>query len=270
MSAIIKLFKIVGEKGPELTRVKEAMDWLLSPKAKGIGQKLLQDAHKLHEKPLTIKVSKLSSGYEDLLGQHTVLINPRQVESFVVTGANGKSGVMSVERALAHEMKHATQKGAAEQTANKSLLEAKIKGDAESHLTMRQREALHDDMFKAQDASYFETARAHLAKYIDKVAIPMQEKVDHLLSAHPEYKKFMKKIEMPAVKVENRVATLRGEPIRADYESSHKIAPEKLRDLAVEELSSILELERKPHLPLALPKDVAPLTAPKGTKPGRG
>lgn len=52
------LFRIVGEEGPALRRVAEAMEWLLSLKAEGLGQQLLHEAHALHGKPLTIAVSK--------------------------------------------------------------------------------------------------------------------------------------------------------------------------------------------------------------------
>ncbi len=107
------LFRIVGEEGPALRRVEEAMEWLLSPKAEGLGQQLLHEAHALHGKPLTIAVSKAASnGYLNALGEHTIHINPHHVEQIALSAADGAAHLMSVERCLGHEMTHALEEHA--------------------------------------------------------------------------------------------------------------------------------------------------------------
>lgn len=243
------LFKIVGEEGQALRRVEEAMQWLLSPKAEGIGQKLLHEAHELHGKPLTIAVStEASNGYLNAIGEHTIRINPHHLEKVSITASDGTSHIMSVERCLGHEMKHAGQARVQEGAAEKMLLEAQIGTSLQSHLTAEQRAAQFEHMVNALEAPDYHAARKHLETYVDQVALPMQEAVNHELFVHPEYIKHVQEFEMPAIEIENRIATLRGEPIRADYTSMHQIAPEKKREMMVDELSSVMELNKKPRL----------------------
>lgn len=241
------LFKIVGEEGPALRRVEEAMEWLLSPKAEGIGQKLLHDAHALHGKPLTVAISKeASNGYLNAI--HTIRINPHQVEQVAITTADGTSHLMSVERCLGHEMKHAGQTRLQEGAAELMQLDARITESLQSHLSPAQKAAQHEPMIKAMEALDYETARQHLGTYVDDFVVPMRTKVERELFAHPDYIKHIQEFEMPAVEVENRIATLRGEPTRTDYASSHQIDPQKKREMFLDELSSVLELNNKPRL----------------------
>lgn len=224
------LFRIVGEEGPALRRVAEAMEWLLSLKAEGLGQQLLHEAHALHGKPLTIAVSKAASnGYLNALGEHTIHITPHHVEQIALSAADGVTHLMSVERCLGHEMKHAGQ--------------------------MRTQEAAqHEPMIKAMEASDYDTTRKHLGTYVDTFVLPMRDKVERALRAHPEYLKHIHEFEMPAVDIENRIAALRGEPARTDYACSHHIDPQRKRDMFLNELSSILELDSKPRAVAASPQ----------------
>ncbi|MEK6747056.1 MAG: hypothetical protein AABY33_08510 [Pseudomonadota bacterium] len=246
---IENLFKIVGEEEPEFQRVKEAMEWLISPKAAGIGQKLLRDAYALRGKPLTIEVSKeAQTAYLDLNGEHTIRINPHNAEKTTILDNNGKSVQMSVERALAHEMKHSGQDGLQEATNNKTILEDKISNFYKPNFTPEQKSAISEDMARAMESPDYETARQHLAKYVDQFAVPKQKAVSRELFAHPEYIEYVKKFEMPAVEVENQIAVLRGEPARITYLSSYNIKPEDRRDMILDELSETMELNKKPHL----------------------
>jgi hypothetical protein len=244
-----KLFKIVGEEGPALRRVEEAMEWLLSPKAEGIGEQLLHDAHALHGKPITIAVSKeAGSGYLNAIGEHTIRLNPHHVEKISILAADGSSHAMSVERCLGHELKHAGQPRMEEGVVEKMLLETHIGAARQSTLTPEQQANEFAHLFKALDAPDYHTAMAHLEHHVDKAVIPMQLAVDKELFAHPDYIKHVEEFEMPAIRVENQIATLRGEPTRTDYTSSHQITPENRRQMMIDELSAVMELNTKPRL----------------------
>lgn len=246
---IKNLFRIAGEEGPALRSVEEALEWLLSPKAEGIGQKLLQDAHALHGKPLTIVAStEAGSGYLNAIGEHTIRINPDHVGKVSILAADGTSHAMSVERCLGHELKHAGQARVSEGAAEKMLLEAQIGASHQNLLTAEQRTAQFEPMINALEAPDYHTARQHLARYVDETALPMQEAVDRELFTHPDYVKHLEEFEMPAIEVENRIAALRSEPIRTDYTSAHKITPEKKREMMIDELSAVMELNKKSHL----------------------
>jgi hypothetical protein len=247
------LFKIVGEEGPALRRVEEAMEWLLSHKAEGIGQQLLQEAHELHGKPLTIAVSQeASNGYLPVL--HTIRINPLHMEKVTISAADGTSHLMSVERCLGHEMKHATQARVQEGAAELMALDAKISESLQSHLTPEQKTAQHEPMIKAMQASDYETAHRHLEAYVDQVVLPNRKAVEPQLFAHPDHIKYVQEFEMPAIEVENRIAVLRGEPTRTDFTSSHQIDSQKKRQMMLGELLSILELDKKPRLATEAPQ----------------
>lgn len=249
------LFRIVGEEGPALRRVEEAMEWLLSPKAEGLGQQLLHEAHALHGKPLTIAVSKAASnGYLNALGEHTIHINPHHVEQIALSAADGAAHLMSVERCLGHEMTHAGQARAREGAAELLHLDAKITESVQAHLSPAEKAAQHEPMIKAIEAPDYETARKHLGTYVDTFVLPMRDKVERELRAHPEYLKHIHEFEMPAVDIENRIAALRGEPARTDYACSHHIDPQRKRDMFLNELSSILELDSKPRAVAASPQ----------------
>jgi hypothetical protein len=240
------LFKIVGEEGPALRRVEEAIEWLLSPKAEGLGQKLLHDAHALHGKPLTIAVSEASSGY--IPGEHIVHLNPHQVENVSFLTAEGVPHKRALEGCIGHELKHAGQARLQEGAAEKAMLEGKI-GDAyRGRLTAEQSYTLHEQRRNIFEAPNYHTARQHLEKYVDETLLPMMEATDRELFAHPDYIKHVQEFEMPAIEIENRIATLRGEPIRADYASTHIIPPEQKREMIIEELSTAMQLGKKPRL----------------------
>jgi len=48
--------------------------------------------------------------------------------------------------------------------------------------------------------------------------------------------------------MENKVAALRGEPIRTDYVTGHAIPPETLRQMIIEETAEALNINEKPRL----------------------
>ncbi len=243
------LFKLVGEEGPALRLVEEAVEWLLSPKAEGIGEQLIHDAHALHGKPVTIVATATEqTAYYNLLGEHTVKINPNHISGVTLKAADGTSHVMSVERTLAHELKHA---GQAEVTAEvENALEAmQLCAHQKTLSRFSEEEIAHQNshLMHAMDAPDFETAQQHVADYVDKVALPQQAETMRNFHHDPEVIDYVTRIEAPAVDIENRVAALRGEPLRTNYMHSHDIDPAMARQMTIDELSNELELHTKPE-----------------------
>lgn len=242
------LFKVVGKEGPLLRRVEEAMAWLLSHDGEKIGEKLLQEAHALHGKPLTIMISELEqTGYHNLLGEHAIHLNPKHLAGTLVKTLNGASRASSIERALAHEMVHAGQRGAA--SAESGLAFQVIRGRAQAaataHFTPEQLLEHNTHLIEAANASDYQTAMQHVHDYVDNVALPLEESVRRHMQDDPAFRKYVSEIEAPAIAVENQIARLRGEPLRGDYATSHEIEPQALRQMMIDQLSSDLAIATK-------------------------
>lgn len=242
------LFKIVGEEGPLLRRVEEAMAWLLSHRGEKIGERLLQEAHALHGKPLTIMISELEqTGYYNLLGEHAIHLNPKHLAGTLIKASNGANRASSIERALAHEMVHAGQRGAA--SAESGLAFQVIRGRAQAaataHFTPEQLLEHNTHLVEAANASDYQTVMQHVHDYVDKVALPIEESVRHHMQNDPAFRKYVSEIEAPAVAVENHIAKLRGEPLRGDYATAHEIEPQALRQMMIDQLSSDLAITTK-------------------------
>ncbi len=247
---ISTLFKVIGEDGPALRRVEEAVAWLLSPKAEGIGKQLIRDAHALHGKPVTIVATATEqTAYYNLLGEHAVKINPTHISGVTLKGADGTAHVMSVERTLAHELKHA---GQAEATVDvENALEAmQMRAHQKTLSRFSETEIAEQQapLIKAMEAPDYHAAQKHVADYVDQVALPQQSETMHHFHHDPEVVDYIAKIEAPAVEIENQVAVLRGEPVRTDYMHAHDIDPKMARQMMIDEISNQLELHAKPKI----------------------
>jgi hypothetical protein len=265
------LFKIVGEEGPVLRRVEEAMEWLLSPKAEGIGQKLLHDAHELHGKPITIIASTVEqNGY--YAEGHLAKINPNHLAAITLKAADGTSHAFSVERSLAHELTHAGQREAtAEAEHALEAINERAQAAAIAHLDKQALIEQASHLIKANEAPDYHTARQHIADYVDQVALPQHAEVMRHIHNDPEFIRYVTTMEPAPVAIENRVAALRGEPLRTDYTTAHEIAPEALREIMIDEFSNQLGIHQKPRLEAqALQRtDGQSWTASLGARSGR-
>lgn len=242
------LYNLAGDEELALKRVEESLAWLLSPKADGIGEKLLRDAFALHGKPVTIVATATEqTGYYNMLGEHAVKINPKHIAGITLKSADGASHVMSVERTLAHELVHAGQKEATVEVEN-SLEAIKVRAQAKAMSRFSEQEIAESQshLMKALDAPDYHTARKHVEEYVDKVALPMNTETMANLHADPEFVRYTQTLEVPAMAVENRVAIIRGEPERIDYAHAHDIEPASLREMMIDEVSKELELHSKP------------------------
>jgi hypothetical protein len=57
-----------------------------------------------------------------------------------------------------------------------------------------------------------------------------------MLANDPSYQSYIEEFEVPAMKNENLVARMRGEPHRTDYLNGYEITPEAERKMAVDEM----------------------------------
>lgn len=244
---IRSLFKIVGEEGHLLTQVKSAMEWLLSPTAEGIGEKLLRDAHALHGKPLTVIVSEtLENAYHTAKHAHIIVINPKIIEKLGIRTAEGTLHAASMERVLAHELVHAGQ------TFDKDILmqafisqiELAVKTEAKG--MSAQEEAIWNMANSAYKRGDKAAAKMHFRKWAN--AIPQAEieeatrKFNAALSKDEHFSKMVEAYETQAVEVENRVAHIKGEAQRHGYINGMEvIKPEFVRELMADGQLGMLE-----------------------------
>lgn len=246
------LFKVVGKEGSSLRRVEEAIAWLISPKAEKIGEKLLNDAYALHGKPLTMLITDMEqTGYHNLLGEHAIHVNPRQIAGVSLRAPDGRLHAASVERALAHELVHAGQPQAATAEWGLALdtIRRRAHSAAASHFTPAQLMEHNMYLVHAANASDYHTARQHVTNYVDKVALPLEESVRHRMHSDPQFTQYVAELEAPAIAIENRVANLRGEPLRGKYATAHEIEPQELRQMMINQLSSDLAIQDKKGIP---------------------
>lgn len=239
------LFAIVCDEGPTLERrVQEAMDWLLSPAANGIGEKLLHDAHALHGKPLRIIPTEMRiTGYYNSEGEHALLMNPRLIDSITTEGS-----AMSVETALAHEMTHAGQKGVAE--GSKKLLEIMGNANQQALINVHGLAPLKEKIKAVKRlvmASDYDKAKTHVGHFIDTMVLPAYPEMVRLIHSDPAFLKYEAEFENPAVAVENSIARLRNEHVRMNYREA-EVTPEELRESAMGSWSQLFEVEKRPRL----------------------
>ncbi len=244
------LYKVVGEDTSALKKVEEAIAWLLSPKAEGIGEKLLRDAHDLHGKPITIVATATKeTGYTNLLEEHTVQINPKHIAGVTLKAEDGTEHIFSIERVIAHELTHAGQREATKEIENKlTEITTRAETNAMSHFSETEIAEQQSHLNKALESEDYHTARKHVVDYVDKTLLPIQTKAMQYLHNDPEFIKYMERLEVPAVVMENKIATLRGEPLRYNYATSHDVKPETLREMMIDQLSEVLEIHTKPKI----------------------
>ncbi len=200
-----ELYKIEGEAGPLLERTKAAMEWLLSPHAKGIGEGLLRDAHTLHQKPVTIEVIKgIDTVYtRNNEGLHKILFDPEGTP-------------WSPESLLAHELTHAGQNlsGKFSRAAQARLEEIFLE------ILPPYRESISTHIKGFENTPYHHEALRHQKAIQDILDTKIMPKLKSKSMADPLWAEYIEKCEAPAVANQNKVAYLRGEPELEHYMDS--------------------------------------------------
>ncbi len=239
------LYKIEGGNPKERARVQEAVDWLLSPDAWGVGKNLLNKAYKLHKKPLILELTdKEESGYINLVGENTVYVNLRQIDKTQVLDSQDGYSKASLESVIAHELVHAGQKhfkaSVLENVALQEILESKLFTDEE-------RARYNNALAGVVNAPDYQSSVRKLDKFIDEIVIPRNRKFWEGIVEEPKFQQYMGEIEKPAVHVERIIASRRWEGIRKDYMSSHKMTPDMEHGILFGHYHDLLGLDEKPR-----------------------
>ena len=224
------LYVLKGEAGPWMERTKEALRWLLSPEAEGVGEKLLRDAHALHGKPVTIGCDPLlQTAYHNELG-HLVNLNHAEFDLLKFKASDGSYYVPSLESVLAHELEHAGQVVPPELQNEIKALHAEVSTDtAIKHIEIVR--AVMEHSARAVGSPYQASTNYHIAQTVDH-SLALTKANEAAVSRHPVYAEYVKTYELPAVATERHVSALRGEPLRADY-AGGSVDYDKLRTLSI-------------------------------------
>lgn len=209
-----KLYIIEGSGGPAKERVKQAMDWLLSLAAEGIGEELLRKAYARHGKPITIFVTRGPNiFYTNVENQHILGVNPNFVGKLKFFTKDKQVFHPSLEVMMAHELTHATQDLKPEDFALIGRIDAEVQDDLSK---MPEAKALNDYAQYAQNTPYRVLTQLYSKKLAEgelNILLARQDKG----KSHPDMRKWAQKFEIETVENENKVAKLRGEPQRATY-----------------------------------------------------
>jgi len=236
-----ELVEISGDAGPFLERVKEAVHWVAET---DVGQKLLEDARALNNKPILVQTTKGGSklldgggnigGYINFMSPMVIVedthFNAQGVAPGVLIDHAGNPLDLSLERFFAHEFTHAGQKDGElwSQAYNKRTKELLASLPPRAPQVV----AKMDDAFKAfssANANAIPTAveakdRTAIEKLVEGFVNEHADTIFQNYLISPEevarinnddvVKAYHQIIEFPAIESENAIAKLRGEEAR--------------------------------------------------------
>lgn len=231
---ISELVHFIGEDTQAVRRAKEAVGWLAKKPAI---IEVLEEAKRLHGKPLPISVSPLhlSAGYGVMTAtgelEHAVHYNPALFDGIKLKAVDGTHITFSHERFLAHEFKHASQpdalKNGVEYAARKQRIGEEIAAEfpvpqSDPEKFMHRFAAAKDDPQQAR--------RVFEDMYDEVIAprIPIQERAQAAamdrIKKDPKITRYFQQFEEPAIAFENQI--MHGlEPARiTDYVDSQDLA----------------------------------------------
>ena len=237
-----ELFKIVGEETPALSKIREAMDWLLQ---KGLAQEQLEAAYARHKKPISItETASEDTAYYNLEGEHTIKINPKHLDKIKFSDGNSEPYKFTYERSLAHELEHAGQDS---EEMEKRLVELQFEPSSQALEYFDEAKFAEGQkhLHAAIEAKTYESAIEHLEKYVDEVGLPLNKIGKEVLFNHPEFAKYAEKFEKPAMQAENRVAAIQGQPMRTDYARAHSVDDEATKEMLMEQIIEQLDIDKK-------------------------
>ncbi|KAB2879755.1 hypothetical protein F9K33_07935 [bacterium] len=212
------LVDVWGDDKELIARVQKAVEWIASTPE---GLVALHEAYDLHGKPLTIFVSSKASaiGY-GLHDKNIILANPLISDNTFFKGQHGEKIDCSLERFLAHELKHATQPHMLGHDALKKRLPEII----HSYLTqsipfyqyMHRIKASVSDEAKLKEI-FGEMFDAHIGSNIGTLTSHIEREG----SKDEVIQNYVREFEVPAIEFENLIMKYNNEPERStDYLNS--------------------------------------------------
>ncbi len=216
-----KYVYLKGEDEALIGRVRETFEWFASTPE---GKEALEDALKLHQKPLQVYVGEdvFPSGYGRLTDEpHTMFINPDAVERMIIITESDEKETYSLRRFIAHECEHARQPDVLAKAGTYSQACADIFAEAEEEvLGAPVRAAFKKRKSRIQDE---ESLRVVAGEVYDEVIVPLRQTFSDrlvvLMQASPLVNEFIEAFEKPALEFENLVARNHqlGSPRSTDY-----------------------------------------------------
>lgn len=270
-----ELYTIEGEPGRARDKLTAAMDWLLSPAANGIGERLLRDAYAMHNKPLAIHCSnnflavysppvalmenapqKMKFAYDEFrkaCPPHAVVIDPRMIEATQFQTPSGEWDSLCLEAILAHEMRHASQDHTEHMKDNLFANEETFDEHVAKMTTILQAAAEKSRESKAYilQTPYQVAAEEHLRKIAEIFYEPL---VQHYAKRHTA--EYIEKYETDTLAIEGEVQRLKGRAARTQYVDMNERAIE-----AGKKMSFIAFKEQAADL-LAGKRGIAPFSTP--------
>lgn len=213
-----QLYTLEGEAGPAMDRIKQGVDWLLSPAAKGEGKQLLEAIYARFKQPLNIIVTDAHPNMcINVMGRPTVLINPRDIDMMKISDGAGKLVEVSPRRVIAHEWGHAADPNSNGYLSYK--IHNRERAATEKYLdtlTEQEMTAIFEHVWNAEKEPFHELAKQHIKKYLDSFSLH-KPAIAQYLEKDKIYQQLIKKRETRAMIAENRVAWIDGEPLRKSY-----------------------------------------------------
>lgn len=216
------LYTIIAETPAGHARVQQAMDWLLSPAAEGIGEKLLRDAYARTGKPVKLAAhSNNIAHYMNADGEHTVYLPLEHTFNMVFKDKNGVPFQLGYEQLIGHELVHAGQDFADPEFYNQVnntmvALHDKLTKQAVQSQSKEAMRTGRQHYIKAVNTPYYFMAMHHIKPLIP-LNCSIAEKTEELLNNHPQHLENIEKYEKPALAVERRIGELLGLPNRHVY-----------------------------------------------------
>ncbi|MEZ5690470.1 MAG: hypothetical protein R3D71_02255 [Rickettsiales bacterium] len=199
---IEELVDFHGEDRKQIDEVKKALEWVAS---KQEGLQALQNAKKLHGQKLNILVNEVDitdCGFIVHNGMPIIQVNPKNVLAAKYLDDNNTEHNSSLERFLAHEITHATQKNATEAAQEYLKIRSKYSDPSQINIPMKN----YQNRLNAVKGNS-ESLEKIFSEIYDRHVRPQSEKM--IERANKEIKnsdiamEFITNYEVPAIEFEN-------------------------------------------------------------------
>lgn len=233
-----KLYYIYGNP-EDCLRVADALEWLCSPAANGLGEQLLQRANRINKCRVYIN----ASADDNCCSDNHVSLN------LAVHGST-EGALQHIAATIAHELTHAGDVKLLNQIEKNKPHPLKVLWDeiADGYLTRDEKERLAMLEKKVADAPHYDAGCAAIDALIEERANIFAPHLDAMQEEHvnhPKYVSYVGAYEAEAMLNENRVHRLLKLPKRNGYDhGSYK--PEHAYQMQFNDLKRRYQLDFKP------------------------
>ncbi|MES2985284.1 MAG: hypothetical protein V4735_08870 [Pseudomonadota bacterium] len=222
-----EMYCVTGTDAAFIPRIEAAMRWLTTETGK-FGKNLIKEAYGLNDcLPLSIHVTP-KGGNHFLFdpsgpGRNILCVGSEDLATLCIRDARGVEHSYEPERFLAHELTHG---GQISLLWRRSTLDEAVKAkNADFHRVHPHVQAIIDNYRDTARRSSYERAVEIASTYYGNAHRPINEWIKAELRKDKALMKYLNQIEIPAIKSENHVAKLLGQPLRTlDYLDDHIVS----------------------------------------------